>query len=525
VGRLGAVVITGPDGYKHVIHNLPPWTELKNGREHYKVSFPGNIDFRGGLENPGSHGFSTGIHGTTGGHDYQNHHHQTYKEMPTYSGSSKSAPSNKNDSQFVAVYKYSLKSHSENRNKEQGPPRDTSDTLHQTDEREEQDYTAPLKPDKFHPSPPFYRYSEPDPLYHPNRSSLQTYSLTEPTQFPTTPSTTHKAYKPTQIPVFKTPIEYPESINTQLPPPGHDTETNVPYVAVTTVTEQTLSQHETAATQASDATHMKPLIQVIPTKPSIHRLIESKVPLSTVRENNSSLPTSLVPETSTHPASVKVSVYPTQTARMDNSIKTEHFLPTAITEKSDINPHQTKEPEIYYMTEPSHNTINHTTAPSPLPQELHKSYNKETSDTEYKNYTVYESVMAPLQSSSNPNMSTVMSNIDTVTETNTMETQAASATTENVHNLTKPEIEENSDLIKALKSDSEDIQPTVEIYKMEQVTEKDMTDAIPIVESTVTKPALSTSIQLQTLVNHVHSLNYLQHDSSTTFIPTDEADW
>jgi hypothetical protein len=237
--------------------------------------------------------------------------------------------------------------------------------------------------------------------------------------------------------------------------------------------------------------------------------------------NNTSLPTSSVPEISTHLAPVKVSVHLTQTARTDNSMKTEHLLPTIIMEKSDIHPHQTTESQ----TEPSHNTINHNTATSPSPQELHKSYNMETPSTENKNYTVYGSVMAPLQSSSNPNMPTVVSNIDTVTETITMKSQAASVATENMYNLTRTKTEENSGLTQALKSESEDIHPTVEIYKTEQVTEKDMADAIPTVEGTVTKPALSMSIQLQTLVNHVHSLNYLHHDSSTTFIPTDQADW
>jgi hypothetical protein len=518
VGRLGAVVVTDPDGYKHVIHNLPPWTALETEREHHRVSFPGNIDFRGGLENPGSRRFSAGIHGNTGGYDYQKHHHQTYKEMPTYSGSITSAPGNKSNSQFVAVHTYFLKSHNENRTEEQGPLRDTSGILHQTDDRKEQDHTTPLKLDKFHPSPPFHRYSDPDPLYHPNGSSLQTYLFNKPTQLPTTtPSTTNKPLKTTQIPASKKHMEYPDSINAQLPLSGH--ETNVPYVAVTAVTEQMLRQHETAATQASDATS---LTQALPTHPSIHRLIKSEVPLSTVRENNTSMPDSLVLETSSHPAPVNVSAYLTQTARKDNNMKTEHFLPTIITEKPEINPHQTTEPQIYYTTEPSHSTIQPNTATSSSPQEIHNSYIMERSGAENKNYSVYGSAMTLPQSS---NMSTAMPDIDTVSETNTMKSQAASATTENVYNLTKTNTEENSDMIQALKSESEDIQPTAEIYKTDQVTEKDMVDAVPTVESNVTKSTLSMSIQLQTIVNHVQSLNYLHHDSSTTFIPTDKEDW
>jgi hypothetical protein len=476
------------------------------------VSFPANIDFRGGLENPGSQRFSAGIHGNTGGYDYQKHHHQTYKEMPTNSGSITSAPGDKSNSQFVAVHTYFLKSHNENRTEEQGPLRDTSGILHQTDNRKEHDHATPLKLDKFHPSPPFHRYSEPDPLYHPNKSSLQTYLFNKPTQLPiTTPSTTNKP----QIPASKKPIEYPDSINAQLPLPGH--ETNVPYVAVTAVTEQTLRQHETAATQSSDATDIKSLTQALPTQPSIHRLIKSEVPLSTVRENNTSIPDSLVLETSTHQAPVNVSTYLTQTARNDNNMKTEHFLPTVITEKPEINPHQTTEPQIYYTTEPSHSIIHPNTATSSSPQEIHKSYIMERSGAENKNYSVYGSAMTPPQSS---NMSTAVPDTDTVSETNTMKPQAASATTENVYNLTKTNTEENSDMIQALKSESEDIQPTAEIYKTDQVT-----DAVPTVESNVTKPTLSMSIQLQTLVNHVQTLNYLHHDSGTTIIPTDKEDW
>jgi hypothetical protein len=356
---------------------------------------------------------------------------------------------------------------------------------------------------------------------------VQTYLFNEPNQFPTiTPSTIHKPHKTTQIPVSKKPTEYPDSINAQLPPTGHDTETNVPYVAVTAVTEQTLSQNETAATQASDATEMKSLTHALPTQPSIHRLVESEVPLSSVRENNTSIPDSLVLETSTHPEPVKVSAYLTQTAKENNSMKTEHFLPTAITEKPEINPHQTTEPQIYYMTGPSHNTIHHNTATSLSPQELHKSVIKETPGTENKNDSVFGSVMVPPQSSSNPNMSTVAADKeDRITETNTAESQAAFAATENVYNSTETETEENSELIQALNSESEGIQPTVEIYKTEQVTEKDMADEITKTESNVTKPTLSMSIQLQTLANHVHSLNYLHHDSSTTSIPTDQEDW
>jgi hypothetical protein len=545
IGRLGAVVVTGPDGYKHAIHNLPPWTEFNTTpeREHYQGSFPGNMDARGGSEHHGSHRFSTGFHESPHVYEHQNNHHQTYKNVPIYFGSS----DKKNDSQFLTVYRDSLKSHNGK------PPKDTSDILHQRDERVKQNHTPPPKPDKFHPSPPFYKYSEPDPLYHPNGSPLQTYSPTEvsqpPNTLPSNTSTTSKPHESTLSPVSEKPLKYPDSINVQLPPPAPDSDTRVPYVAATEVTERTPNQHLTVATQASEATHKKSLIQILPTKSSVYSSTESEIPsstlqtqTSTVEENKTFSPTSLIQDTSMHPGPAEVSVHPTQIVHTDNSVKTEHFLPTIITEKSDITRHQSTESQISYMMEQSHNTANHNIALPTSAQEFlnveHKSDTTETSvtndtkNTENKNYTaaVYVTAVTPLQSSSNPNTSTVVSDSDITdtampTETNTMTIVAA---TETVHSSTKTKAEESSDIIQTVKSDNEDVQPTVETDKPEQVTKNKMTDTLPNesnlhVES-ITKPVPFLLNQLQTLVSHAQSLNYLHHDSSTTVMPIDESD-
>jgi hypothetical protein len=547
VGRLGAVVVTGPNGYKHVIHNLPPWTDLNTTpeTEHYQGSFPGNMDARGGLEHPASHRFSAGFHESPQAYDHKKNHQQTHKMVPIYFGSS----DKKNDSQFLAVYKNSVKSYNGK------PPVDTSNILHQTDKRVEQDYTAPPQPHKFQPSPPFYKYSEPDPLYHPNGSPLHTYSPTDVTQSPNTlpsnTSTTSKPNESTQSPVSEKPLKYPDSINVQLPPPAHDSDTRVPYVAATEVTEQTPNQHLTVATQVSDASHKESLIKILLTKPSVYSSTESEIQSSTpqtqtsiVKENKTLSPTSLTRGISTHPGPAEVSVYTAQMAHTDNSIKTEHTLPTIITEKSDIIPHQSAKAQVSYMTEQSHDITNRNTAQPTSSQELftvkYKSDITETSvtndakDTENKNYTaaVYITAVTPLQSSSSPNRSKVVSDSgikDAVMlpETN-MVTIAAAAETS--YNSTQINTEENSYTVQTVISYNEDIQPTVETDKTEQVTKTEITDTLPNVsnlhaENTVTKRVPFMVNQLQTLVRHAQSLNYLHHDSSTTVIPTNETDW
>ncbi|XP_021922095.1 uncharacterized protein LOC110830958 [Zootermopsis nevadensis] len=513
LGRIGAVVVTGPDGYKHVIHNLPPWTDTTPDREHYQWSVPGNMDAQGGLERPGSHSFSTGLHKSPQVYDHQNNRHQTYKKIPIYFESS----DKKNHPQFLTVYKESPKSHLTK------PPEDTPNSQHGTDERLEQNYTTPPKQDKFHPSLPFYKYSEADPLYHPNRSPLQTYSPTEVTQPLTTlPSNTSTISKPHQS---EKPLKYPDSINVQLPPPAPDSNTRVPYVAATEVTERIPNQHLTVATQASEATHEKSLIQILPTKPSVSSPTESEIPSSTlqtqtttVEENMTFSPTSLIQDTSMHPGPA------------DNSIKTEHFLPTIITEKSDITPHQS--------TEQSNSITILPTSAQEFLNATHKSDTTETSvtnntnNTENKIYTaaLYVTAVTPPQSSNNPDRSTVVSdsgitNTETTTEINTV-TNAAG--TETIYNSTKTEVKENSNITETIKSENEEMQPTVETDKTEVtktgMMETSLNESNLHIESIATKPEPLMINQLQTLVSHAQSLNYLHHNSNTTAVPTDESD-
>ena len=381
VGTSGGVVVMSPDGYKHVIHNLPPWTQPNTTpeREHYKGSFQP----QGSSEHLGSHRFTTGFHESPGVYEHQNYHHQTYK----------------------GVTAYYLNSNIKNRNQEQGAPTYSSNIPHQTYDRGEQYYKVPSKPENFHPSPPFYKYSEPDPLHHPNGLPLQTYSPTEPTQHLTTSSkasaTSEHNAKFNSVPEKS--LKYPHSINAQLPPPALDTDTTVPYEA----TQQIPNHHITNATQVPDANYNTSLIQALPTEPPGQGSTESEVSSSTVIANTT-LPTLLIQETSINPEPAKVSIHPTQTVQTDSNMKTEHFLPTVITEMSYITPHHSTESQTFntYMIDPSHKVINKKTAPPPSTQEfldvIQKSDIKQTSSAENKNYTAIISVtdVAPVQSSS-----------------------------------------------------------------------------------------------------------------------------
>jgi len=494
VGTSGGVVVMGSDGYKHVIHNLPPWTQPNTTpeKEHYKGSFHP----RGSSEHLGSHRFTTGFHESTGVYEHQNYHHQTHKGVPTYY----------------------LNSHFKNRNQEQGAPTYSSNIPHQTYDRREQYYKVPSKPENFHPSPPFYKYSEPDPLHHPNGLPLQAYSPTEPTQHLTTSSkaSATSEHKANFNSVPEKSLKYPHSINAQLPPPAPDTDTTVPYEA----TEQIPNQHVTNATQVSDAKYNTSLIQTLPTEPPGQGSTESEVSSSTVTANTT-LPTSLIQETSINPEPAKVSIHPTQTVQTDSNMKTEHFLPTVITEMSYITPHQSTESQTFkmYMIEPSHNMIDNKTAPPPSTQELldviQKSDIKQKSSAENKNNTANVSVtdVAPIQSSSDPNTcASGFTNTAVPTEGNTAETMA----TQNVCNSTETKNEDNSNLTEDPNSDSEDVQPTTETYKTEEA-----------MYTTTNEPNLHASSmlkELHTLMNHAQSLNYLYQDSSTTVSPTDGSD-
>jgi hypothetical protein len=492
VGTLGGVVVTGPDGYKHVIYNLPPWTEPNTTpeTEHYKGSFHS----QGSSEHLGSHRFTTGFHGSPGAYEHQNYHQQTYKGVPTYY----------------------LNTHIKNRHQQQGTPKYTSDILQQTHNRGEQYYKVPPKPENFHPSPPFYRYSEPDPLHHPNGSPLQAYSPTEPTQHPTTTSskasTTSEQHKTTPNSVPRKSLKYSHSSNAQLPPPALDTDTTVPYVA----TEKIPNQHLTTATQVSGAKNKMSLIQVLPTEPPGQMFTESEVSSSTVEENNT-LPVSFIQETTINPEPAKVSIHPTQTVQTDSNMKIEHFLPTVIAEKTYVTPHQSIQSQNFdmNMTELSHNTMHHKTTPFPSTQELleviQKSDIKQTSSAENKNYTasVYETAAAPTQSSSDPSTSAA-GFADTATST---EDTTEILVTQTAYNSTETKTEDNSNLTDNPNSDSEDVQPTVATYTTEEA-----------MYTTTNDPNLhapSTLKELQTLMNHAQSLYYMSQDSSTNVNPTD----
>jgi hypothetical protein len=494
VGKSGGVVVTGPDGYRHVIHDLPPWTQPNTTpeTEHYK----GSSHPQG--RHLGSHRFTTGFHDSPGLYEYQNYHHETYKGVPTYY----------------------LNSHSKNRNQKQGAQKYASDIPNQTHGRGEQYYKGSSKPDNFYPSPPFYRYSEPDPLHHPNGSPLQTNSPTETTKHLTTTSseasTTSEQQKDKLSSLPRKSLKYPHSINAQLPPPALGTDTTVPYVA----TEQIPNQNVPTATQVSDANNKVSSIQVVPTESSVQVSTESQVSSSTIMKNDT-LPISLIQETSLYPEPAKISIHPTQTVQTEINMKTENFLPTIITEKYYITSDQSTQSQTFNtnMTEPSHNTTNHETTTPPSLQELsdviQKTDTEQKSSAENKNYTatVYETVVAPEQSSSNPNMSdsgftgTIMP-----TEGNTMETLV----TQTVHNSAETKSEENSNLTETPNSDSQDVQPADETYKTEEA-----------MYTTTNEPdfrAPSMLKELQTLMNHAQSLNYFYQDYSTTVNSTDGSD-
>lgn len=122
--------------------------------------------------------------------------------------------------------------------------------------------TAPPVP--FSPSPFYFQYSEPDPMYnHSPAPTIPTFITTHNVVQPTTPSfvtlsdleehskaatlvgifdevayTAQTATVPPlhTLPAAKKHRKYPDSINAQLPPPDRNTDTTVPYVASTAVT-------------------------------------------------------------------------------------------------------------------------------------------------------------------------------------------------------------------------------------------------------------------------------------------------
>jgi hypothetical protein len=95
------------------------------------------------------------------------------------------------------------------------------------------------------------------------------------------------------------------------------------------------------------------------------------------------------------------------------------------------------------------------------------------------------------------------------TEGHTADTLA----TQTVHNSTETKNEDNSNLTEDPNSDSKDVQPTVEAHTTEEA-----------MYTTTNEPNLHASSMLkevQTLMNHAQSFNYLYQDSSTTVSPTE----
>ncbi|KAJ9575998.1 hypothetical protein L9F63_007098, partial [Diploptera punctata] len=256
VGNPGLIVASGPNGYKHVIHNLPPWAENPPEREHSSVRFPEHLDHRGGIEYAEPHKFSQGYN------KWQANLNKPY----SIEGNPIFVEGNPFQEQEPPK---SIKDFYEHKD---GPPKEINEGFFNSYNYNED---KPTKPKDFRPSPPFYRYSEPDPLYHPDGSPFKIHPMTKPTGAPIT--------KPTPRTASEISSKYPDSINAQLPPPTHNTDTRVPYVAAHDVPEQF-----TAVTQASDATDKKPLIKVLPTEASVQNFTTEIVSSTTVTDKHKS---------------------------------------------------------------------------------------------------------------------------------------------------------------------------------------------------------------------------------------------
>nr|CAD7423532.1 unnamed protein product [Timema monikensis] len=197
-----AIVASGPDGVRHVIHSLP---------EGY-VRFP---------EENYHHRFSV----QTARPETHRHY---YKGVPVYVSKNGGTSTEKEyDPRFIALYRIIL------------------ERTHHDEDITDNDKLSTKSIKEFRPSTPYHRYSEPDPLYHPHGSALATYPTTKLDQPATTVFSPSRA-PPPSTPETTTPVEtsfrperFPDSINAQLPPPKSDEDTRVPYVSATTVTQQT----------------------------------------------------------------------------------------------------------------------------------------------------------------------------------------------------------------------------------------------------------------------------------------------
>ena len=568
------VVASGPNGYKHFIHDLPPWAEVNRTPErgHHEIRFPGSLDHRGGIEYTEPPKFSHGYNKRPAGYisPYSVEGNPIYIEGNPFE---EQEPPN------------SIKDLYGNKN---GPPKDILVGIYQPDYKE---YKS-TKSNIFRPSPPFYKYSEPDPLYHPDGTPLQTHPTTESTETET-PTT-----KPTPRSTSEIPSKYPDSINAQLPPPTHNTDTRVPYIAATEITQSTPEQQFTVVTQASDATDKKPLIKVLPTQASEQNFTtqtekeikldeinvvsstEISSPNSTELEENTKseesntflskvpvLPTQLYFENSTSdkissitkkdmsqsdkikqflsnipvqdslkelPFSVpsqelkEIAPNPTVIPLVEISTRTDIFLPTIITER---HPSQ-QESETKSQTEPTTQSDKGNSETDFLQQNSTStitlnSENKDTSsiinneNNEDNNKKSYISMneestndfIMQMEASESGEMHTVSS------ETTTVKIESTSLSKNATHDKLKQILESSSEKT-ALPLFIQSTTERMTVTTIESLFPNKQLNENPV------KHRVSTFLdQIHALVNHARSLDYLHHDAIKTASPIEESDW
>ncbi|PSN58296.1 hypothetical protein C0J52_00135, partial [Blattella germanica] len=510
LGNPGTVIASGPNGIKHVIHDLPPWADIMPEKENFEGPYSSKIDHRGGVEYAEPHRFSSGFHGKP----IPGHHSvitgSIYVEDPR--------------STF-------------DKNKNHGSSKDiiTSEGFGEYDKH--------IKPEQFRPSPPFYRYSEPDPIYHPNGSPLQTYPTTEATESPVTKPTTTISEHSTS----EQPSKYPDSINAQLPPTTEDADTRVPYVAATAVTEQIPEQHITVVTQATEATQKDPLLKLASTASSDHNTTtpttttqerspsdeikiflpsipikdtpaitsksdeftiglylpknvskEIKIYLPTIQNQNSS------PTVSSSDKNASSTVNPTVIPFIDTSSKSSFFLPTVIAEKlsteSSVKDHTVSSEDnqsnrkSFLLVESPPESLTTTSAVT----------DHEAKDEEFKKPMV---IVVP----------------DSIELSKGNNTPAETESTSTALRLTS--VAPRTETLITTQSTEHLSEKTPLTTLMQSATEQtDLVDNLST-ESQVSEVKNPSSLNhLQTLVNHARTLDYLQHGDGTTNIPLEDND-
>ncbi|XP_049837286.1 uncharacterized protein LOC126281957 [Schistocerca gregaria] len=125
------------------------------------------------------------------------------------------------------------KSHHENNQQSSNLALQTATVMPRS--KEKTNITPEIPP--FRPSPQLHQFSEPDPLFHPNKSVF----LTHPTPTTTEPSAsiTSTTEKPKVISI------YPDSINAQLPPSESHIDTVIPYISAAAATASKASAAST----------------------------------------------------------------------------------------------------------------------------------------------------------------------------------------------------------------------------------------------------------------------------------------